>query len=99
MPPAPWRPLLEQGLNRNPDASARFVQLATVRPDGRPANRTLVFRGFRAGSDQLRFATDVRSAKAAEIRYYPRGEVCWYFPATREQFRQAGTLQLLGANE
>jgi pyridoxamine 5'-phosphate oxidase len=98
MPPAPWRPPLELALDRNPDAAARFVQLATVRPGGRPANRTLVFRGFRAGSDQLRFATDVRSAKVAEIRHYARGEVCWYFAATREQFRLAGTLELIGAD-
>jgi pyridoxamine 5'-phosphate oxidase len=27
----------------------------------------------------------------------PRAEVCWYFPKTREQFRVAGTLEIVGA--
>lgn len=43
---APWRSLLDRALDLNSSlASARYLQLATVRADNRPANRTLVFRG------------------------------------------------------
>jgi hypothetical protein len=30
----------------NRSSNHGYVQLATVRPDGRPANRTIVYRGF-----------------------------------------------------
>jgi PPOX class probable FMN-dependent enzyme len=99
MTPAPWRTLLDRALGAGADPAARFLQLATVRPDGRPANRTLVFRGFLLGSDWLRFATDVRSAKVEQIAFRPWGEACWYFAATREQFRLAGPLDLVTADD
>jgi hypothetical protein len=42
---APWRALVEKSLARNRVLpNARYIQIATVRPDGRPANRTVVFR-------------------------------------------------------
>jgi pyridoxamine 5'-phosphate oxidase len=44
---APWRSALARALHRNRAlVYARYFQLATVRADGRPANRTVVFRGF-----------------------------------------------------
>jgi pyridoxamine 5'-phosphate oxidase len=96
---APWRSPLARALHRNRSlAYARYLQLATVRADGRPANRTIVFRGFRDGTNQLQFATDSRSDKATQIRHQPWGEACWYFPQTREQFRLAGSLDLIGAD-
>lgn len=48
---APWRSPLARALHRNRSLIyARYLQLATVRSDGTPANRTVVFRGF--GPDQ-----------------------------------------------
>jgi pyridoxamine 5'-phosphate oxidase len=47
---------------------AKYVQLATVRPDGMPANRTVVFRGFggpEGAEDKLLFIT------VSEGRMYP----------------------------
>lgn len=42
---APWRALVEKSLARNRALpNARYIQIATVRPDGRPSNRTVVFR-------------------------------------------------------
>ena len=38
-----------------------FFQLATVRLDNRPANRTMVYRGFAKDSCMLTFTTDRRS--------------------------------------
>lgn len=43
--------------------------------------------------------TDARSRKVGECAANPRAEVCWYLPKTREQFRIAGTLEIIGAAE
>lgn len=93
---APWRSAIARALHRNRSLPfARYLQLATVRSDGAPANRTVVFRGFLDDSDQLQFVTDARSEKATQIEHHPWGEVCWYFPHTREQFRITGSLILV----
>ncbi len=97
---APWRPAIARALHRNRSLPyARYLQLATVRPDGKPANRTLVFRGFLDETNQLKFVTDDRSEKPEQIAQNSWAEVCWYFPSTREQFRLTGTLRLIGATE
>jgi pyridoxamine 5'-phosphate oxidase len=86
-----WRASLILALYRNRHvAQARYAQLATVRADGRPANRTVVFRGFLGDTDRLTALTDVRSAKARQLEVVPWAEACWYFPMTREQFRLGG---------
>lgn len=97
---APWRSPLARALHRNrSQPNARYFQLATVRSDGRPANRTVVFRGFWEGTNQLQMVTDARSAKAEQIDHCPHAEACWYFPSTREQFRLAGSLTLIRDTE
>ena len=60
-----WRSKLLKSLAQNKRlANSRYVQLATVRPDNRPANRTVVFRGFLSDDDDsLTFVTDSRSRK------------------------------------
>jgi pyridoxamine 5'-phosphate oxidase len=96
---SPWRSPLARALHRNRSLPyVRYLQLATVRPDGRPANRTVVFRGFLDGTDQLKFAIDRRSQKAEQIPLQAWGEGCWYFPKTREQFRLFGKLTLVSAD-
>lgn len=98
MPLAPWRSPLARALHRNRSlVYARYAQLATVRPDGRPANRTVVFRGFLEPTQQLKFITDDRSEKIGQILAQPWGELCWYFPNSREQFRLSGRLTLVQA--
>lgn len=93
---APWRSPLTRALHRNRSLPyARYLQLATVQPNGHPANRTVVFRGFLEDTNQLQFVTDARSEKVVDIDHCPWGEACWYFPHTREQFRLAGTLVLV----
>jgi PPOX class probable FMN-dependent enzyme len=96
---APWRSPLSRALHRNRALPyARYFQLATVRQDGTPANRTVVFRGF---SDEgvLQMATDRRSEKVQQIAHNNWGEACWYFPKTREQFRLTGTLSIITADD
>ncbi|MEM9245128.1 MAG: pyridoxamine 5'-phosphate oxidase family protein, partial [Cyanobacteria bacterium P01_F01_bin.153] len=93
---APWRSPLSRALHRNRSlAYARYFQLATVRADGSPANRTVVFRGFSDRPDRLnslKIITDHRSEKIAQFAGDQRAEACWYFPKTREQFRLLGTI-------
>ncbi len=91
---APWRSPLARALHRNRrQPAARYCQLATVTPAGDPANRTVVFRGFRDATNQLAIVTDARSEKLAQIAVQPRAELCWYFLESREQFRLFGCLQ------
>ncbi|NJR69015.1 MAG: pyridoxamine 5'-phosphate oxidase [Synechococcales cyanobacterium CRU_2_2] len=93
---APWRSPLARALHRNRAlAHARYLQLATVALSGRPANRTVVFRGFVPGDDRLQLICDRRSQKIEEIHRNPWTEACWYFPKTREQFRLSGSLRLI----
>lgn len=93
---APWRSPLARALHRNRSlAHSRYLQLATVRAGCRPANRTVVFRGFLEGTNQLKFVTDARSEKVDQIRECAWGEACWYFTKTREQFRLGGSLTLV----
>ncbi|NJR66053.1 MAG: pyridoxamine 5'-phosphate oxidase [Leptolyngbyaceae cyanobacterium CRU_2_3] len=90
---------LAHALHRNRSlVYARYLQLATVRADGKPANRTVVFRGFLDPTNQLQFITDTRSQKLEQISLHPWGEACWYFPKTREQFRLLGKLKLVSAD-
>ncbi|BAY75424.1 pyridoxamine 5'-phosphate oxidase-related FMN-binding protein [Nostoc linckia NIES-25] len=94
---APWRGAIAHALHRNRSlVYARYLQLATIQASDRPANRTVVFRGFLEDTNQLKFITDSRSAKADQIQQQPWAEACWYFPNTREQFRLAGCLTLVG---
>ena len=93
-----WRQLLERALERHAELpQARYTQLATIRPDGRPANRTLNFRDW-LPDDRLVFTTDARSAKAGHLAATPWGELCWYFVDTREQFRILGRLSVVADN-
>lgn len=96
---APWRTSLSRALSRNQNQPfSRYFQLATVTPEGKPANRTVVFRGFLENSNQIKIVTDSRSEKITQIQQQPWGEICWYFTETREQFRLAGQISLVGAN-
>lgn len=76
----------------SPDS--RFAQLATIGGEGRPSNRTLVFRRLMK-DHRLVFTTDARSEKTRELAANPWAELCWWFPATREQFRIQGRAFLL----
>lgn len=93
---APWRSHLSHALHRNrskPDS--KYVQLATINPEGLPTNRTVVFRGFLNQSDRLQFIIDTRSEKYLHLQQQPWSEICWYFTKTREQFRIAGNSTLV----
>eukprot|EP00798_Chlamydomonas_sp_ICE-L_P016546 gene16546-22775_t len=89
-----WQQQLKKAIDKNRRVPyGRYVQLATIKPNGRPANRTIVFRGFMDNEpDALTFCTDKRSSKVTELAQNPWGEVAWYFTETREQYRISGKL-------
>ncbi|MBV6626630.1 MAG: pyridoxamine 5'-phosphate oxidase family protein [Rivularia sp. (in: Bacteria)] len=96
---APWRSFLANALKKNRNQPhSRYFQLATVRNDGTPANRTVVFRGFLEDTNKLKIITDTRSEKITEIQNQSWGEICWYFTNTREQFRIAGNITIIDAD-
>ncbi len=93
-----WRAQLSASLHRHrSDPSSRYLQLATVDTSGHPRNRTIVFRGFLEGTECLQFATDSRSDKVSQLQHHPWSELCWSFAKTREQFRIAGSVQVIMA--
>ncbi|PAN51951.1 hypothetical protein PAHAL_9G632300 [Panicum hallii] len=93
---SPWRALLQRALDANAHLRhSTYFQLATVGAGGRPANRTVVFRGFQEHSDKIQINTDARSNKIGEIRNCPFGEICWYFADSWEQFRISGSIDAI----
>lgn len=65
--------------------------LVTIGTDGWPAARTVVLRHFDAGDRALRFHTDRRAGKVADLEASPRAAVHLYDPAAKLQFRLSGT--------
>jgi pyridoxamine 5'-phosphate oxidase len=95
----PWRSCIDRSLNQhNDEPQARYFQIATIDHLGYPTNRTVVFRGFMGTDNVIKFITDRRSRKVAHIAQKPWGEICWYFANTREQYRIAGILTVVGAD-
>ncbi|KAL6004480.1 Pyridoxine/pyridoxamine 5'-phosphate oxidase 2 [Asimina triloba] len=93
---APWKQLLLIAIQTNSHLKhSSFFQLATVGPNARPSNRTVVFRGFEEGSHKILINTDYRSRKIEDIKYCPFGEICWYFTDSWEQFRINGRVEII----
>ncbi|XP_022147467.1 pyridoxine/pyridoxamine 5'-phosphate oxidase 2 isoform X1 [Momordica charantia] len=93
---APWKSLLLTALESNGHIKhSQFLQLATVGANGRPSNRTVVFRGFQEGSDNIQINTDSRSRKVEELKNCPFAEICWYFTESWEQFRISGRVEVV----
>lgn len=94
-----WRSPLARALHQSNRAPARHLQLATVTPEGHPANRTLLFREFREHpeGDQLCVHSDRRASKIDDLQAHPYAEVCWWLDETRDQFRIAGSVHLITA--
>ncbi|CAM6102224.1 unnamed protein product [Calypogeia fissa] len=94
---APWRQLLMESMEANKHLMhSKYFQLATVKQNGAPTVRTIVFRGFEDGTNKLLITTDARSRKIEEIKNNPLGECVVYFSDTWEQFRISGILHLIG---
>ncbi|KAK3036064.1 hypothetical protein RJ639_029817 [Escallonia herrerae] len=97
---APWKQLLHNALQFNSNIKhSTYFQLATIGSNGRPANRTVVFRGFQENGDKIQINTDCRSRKIEDLMHCPFAEICWYFTESWEQFRINGTVDVIdGSN-
>jgi pyridoxamine 5'-phosphate oxidase len=97
---AHWRPLIDHSIARSRKVrGGNYVQLATVAADGAPRVRTVVQRGIvtlKGARPAFRFITDLRSQKVAQIEEDSRGEMCWWFAKSSEQYRVSGELVLVG---
>ncbi|XP_026403757.1 pyridoxine/pyridoxamine 5'-phosphate oxidase 2-like isoform X1 [Papaver somniferum] len=96
VPLAPWKQLLLNSLESNGSLKhSTYFQLATIGLNGRPSNRTVVFRGFEEDSNKILINTDCRSCKVEEIKRFPFGEICWYFTDSWEQYRISGSIDVI----
>lgn len=68
--------------------------LATVDEQGRPRMRTVVLRACDEERRMLRFHTDIRSRKIADIAHSPEGAVHIYDPGRKMQLRLACVLEV-----
>ncbi|KAL0896296.1 hypothetical protein Bca101_080257 [Brassica carinata] len=72
---APWKQLLFGAIEANSHLKhSSYAQLATIGVNGRPSNRTVVFRGFEENSDRIQINTDLRSRKIQELKLCPFSE-------------------------
>jgi hypothetical protein len=87
-----WR-LLTAGVS---DRRSGFhtVTIATIGLDGRPRVRTVVLRGCDRTSASLRFHTDARAAKTAELQHDPRIALHGYDPSQKIQIRIEGMARI-----
>lgn len=97
---APWKQLLLNALQSNSHLKhSSYFQLATIGFNCRPANRTVVFRGFQENSDKIQIHTDCRTHKIEELKNCPFAEICWYHTGSWEQFRINGRVDVIdGSN-
>ena len=89
-------PLIEAWLAEASAASrnATAMTLATVTPDGRPAARMVICRGFDARAGWLVFYTDRESEKGHELTAHPRAAVVFHWAAFERQVRVEGPMTL-----
>lgn len=80
-----WQMLVDGATNRRTVAHTPTV--VTIRADGQPRARTVVLRGCRRDAAQLRFHTDRRSPKVAELRADPRAMLHVYDPGAKVQLQ------------
>ncbi|KAL9385287.1 hypothetical protein Peur_022297 [Populus x canadensis] len=95
-----WKQLLLSALESNSHLKhSPYFQFATVGCNGRPSNRSVVFRGFEENSDRIQINTDCRTRKIEELKHCPFAEICWYFSDSWEQFRINGRVDVIdGSN-
>ena len=70
--------------------TATAMTLATVDPDGRPAARMVISRGFDAEAGWLVFYTDRNSRKGRALDALPRAALVFHWEALERQIRVEG---------
>ncbi|GAU37408.1 hypothetical protein TSUD_361130 [Trifolium subterraneum] len=91
-----WKQLLLNAMESNTHLKhSSYMQLATVGTNGKPSNRTVVFRGFQDNTDNILINTDTRTRKIEELKRCSFAEICWYFTDSWEQFRINGHVDII----
>ena len=77
---------------------SKYITFTTISELGWPAARTVVFRGFHEQDDKvyLKFISDNRSQKVADIDKCDKVELCWYLTKNKDQFRIRGYGKTIG---
>ena len=100
-----WRSRIDRSIAKSRKVrGGNYVQIATVDLEGKPACRTVVFRGFLDLPDKerpiaMKMITDARSDKASQIEGNAASEMVWWFSQSSEQYRFYGNLKLIGPAE
>src|SRR6266850_1380306 len=89
-------PLIEAWLAEASAASrnATAMTLATVTPDGRPAARMVICRGFDARAGWLVFYTDRDSDKGQDLAKHPQAALVFHWEGLERQVRVDGPVRL-----
>jgi pyridoxamine 5'-phosphate oxidase len=71
---------------------SKYITFTTITEHGWPAARTVVFRGFHEQDNKvyLKFISDNRSQKIADLEKSDKVELCWYLTKNKDQFRIRG---------
>lgn len=86
--------MLERGV-KDRKSAFHTPGIATVRADGSPTIRTVVLRGCDTQSKSLRFHTDTRSGKIAELAQNPLAAMHFYDAGAKIQLRLSVRLETL----
>lgn len=92
-----WRLLSRGAADRKSPMHTPAV--ATVGCDGRPRVRTVVLRHTDAQARTLRFHTDLRATKVAEMRANPAVQILGYDAGNKIQLRMLGRADLHHGND
>ena len=92
LPNAAWAKLTQAA--NDPTHLLRLMALATVTPDGRPSNRTLVLRGADQALETAWFHTDKRSPKMIHLAHVPYVSAIGYDERAHIQIRLEGKVTL-----
>ncbi|XP_075473635.1 pyridoxine/pyridoxamine 5'-phosphate oxidase 2-like [Primulina tabacum] len=92
---ASWKQLVLSSIQSNSHLNhSSFLQIASVASNGRPSNRTVVFRGFQDDGHKIQINTDSRT-HIDDLKHCPFAEICWYFTNIWEQFRIGGQVDVI----
>jgi pyridoxamine 5'-phosphate oxidase len=86
--------MLERGV-KDRKAAFHTPSVATITASGSPTIRTLVLRGCDTKARHLRFHTDTRSGKIAELQANPKGAIHFYDAGTKIQLRLGVRFEML----
>ena len=90
-----WKLLAEGAADRHSPLHTPVV--ATVTGEGRASQRIMVLRAIDQAQRRMRFHTDVRGSKVAEIRHGGTVSVLGYHPEAKVQLRLSGTATVKSA--